>query len=193
MEVVLKDPKLYFDNDKICYRHISSHYWYANYGEFKVVIHKTVGYINVTNLCKSQGKHFKNWHANKSVKSMINNLAEMLAISPNQMLVTIEGGSSIWKKEISGTYAHPILLPHITSWLDHTFAAVASIMVNNFFHLQTSASNIDVLRQDEKPKKVTKGEEEGNVDADGESPLKEPIQTAFKIFRRNDDKFPYRL
>ena len=113
MESVLKDPKLHFDNDKICYQHISSHYWYANYGEFKVVIHKTAGYINVTNLCKAHGKQFYNWHANKSAKAMIACFAEKIIIPEDHMLVTIEGGSGHYKKDICGTYAHPILVPHI--------------------------------------------------------------------------------
>ena len=153
-------------------------------------MHKTAGYINVTRLCKVHGKQFKNWFANKSVKCLIDGLAEKLTISPNQMLVTIEGGSGTSKKDICGTYAHPVLLPHIASWIDHVFAAIASIIVNNFFQLQTKTCNFDVLLQDEKLKKDSMEEQEGGDD-DNSDPSIEESRKALKIFKRLDDKYPY--
>ena len=150
MELVLKTPELYFDNDRICYQHIYSHYWHASYGNFNVVMHKPTGYVNVTRLCKVHGKQFKNWNANKSVKALIDGLAEKLTVPSDQLILSIVGGSGESKKVICGTYAHPILLPHIASWLDHTFAGIVSGMANGFFHLQTQTVDLGVLRHDEK-------------------------------------------
>ena len=106
-----------FDNESICHKQIHGPYWNANYGGLDVVIHKTVGYINVTQLCKANGKQFGNWHRNKSTKAMITELSAKLGnvgvtIPPEHMLVTVEGGSGEHKKLICGTYAHPILLSH---------------------------------------------------------------------------------
>ena len=47
-----------------------------------------------------------------------------------------------------------------------------------------------LLRQDEKLKDP-KGEQEHEDDSGESSNVEKPIQKAFKIFRRNDDKFPY--
>ena len=57
------------------YEQIYKSYWYAKYGEFKIIIHKELGYVNATQLCKTHGKQFKNWHANKGTKDMVIALA----------------------------------------------------------------------------------------------------------------------
>src|SRR5438477_10820665 len=99
---------------EVAFEQIQGNYWYAHYGEFEVVLHKTSSYINVSKFCKAHGKQFNNWHANKSSKSMVASFAERLKISPTHMLITVEGGSDTSSsKDICGTYAHPILLPHI--------------------------------------------------------------------------------
>jgi hypothetical protein len=64
------------DNSKICYEQIYKSYWYANYSEFKVIIHKDLGYVNATQLCNGYKKPFRHWHANKGVKTLIAGLAE---------------------------------------------------------------------------------------------------------------------
>jgi hypothetical protein len=182
--------KIHYENDRICYEQIWKSYWYARYGEFEIVLHKTAGYIYVSKFCKDHGKQFNNWHANKSSKSMIATFAEKLQISPMHMLITVEGGSDTSSKDICGTYAHPILLPHIASWLDHSFAATVGIMVNKFLGLQTATGNFSELLQDVKPKKNIIEEEQHEEDNNSVASLSEPIK-AFKIYRRNDDKYPY--
>lgn len=189
MELVLRSKEL-SGNAKICYQHISSHYWYATYGHFSVVMHKESGYINVTRLCKIHKKSFKNWHANKHSRLLINGLAEKLTITPEKMLVAIVGGSGKSKAVICGTYAHPILLPHIVSWIDSTFAAIVSIMVNTYFQVQTETGDLDVLLQDKKLQKAPKeAKKDGDARNGASSAVK--LKKVFKIFKRLDDKYPY--
>src|SRR3977135_1379024 len=65
----------YIQNEKICYQPIWKSYWDARYGEFMVVMHKALGYVNATHLCKTYQKQFYNWHANKGTRAMIEGLA----------------------------------------------------------------------------------------------------------------------
>ena len=190
MELVLADQKEYFDNEKICYSHIWKSYWYAKYSEFTVVIHKELGYVNATVLCKSLKKQFGHQHANKHTKSLIADLATKLTLNGSpvteaQMIILVKGGSGEYIKVVSGSYVHPILLPHICSWLDHSFAGVVSIMANNFFGLQTRTSNIQTILADEKLKPEPKVEEDEKDDG------KPSLKKIFKIFARNDTKYPY--
>lgn len=198
MELVLADPKQYFNNDKMCYQQIWKSYWYAIYSEFTVVIHKPLGYINVTQLCKTCKKQFYNWHANKSVKALIADLAEKLTLSgcpvtTEQMLIVIKGGTGQYKAIVSGTYAHPILIPHIASWLDHSFAGVVSIMLNTFCGLQTRTGSLESILEDEakKPEPKADDSDDGDSDDDGDDDDRIILKKSFKIFARKDLKFPY--
>ena len=197
MELVLADPKQYFDNEKVCYQQIWQSYWYAKYGEFTVVIHKAVGYVNVTQLCKTYKKHFYHWSANKNVKALIAGLAEKLTlngcpVTTEQMLIVIKGGTGQYKAVVSGTYVHPILLPHIASWLDHSFAGVVSIMTNNFCGLQTRTGSLESILQDEKKPEPKLETDDGDDSDDDDIKVDRTIlKKSFKIFARKDTKFPY--
>jgi KilA-N domain len=198
MEIVLSKAKKYFDNEKICYQQIFKSYWYANYGDLTVVIHKELGYVNASLLCKTYKKQFGHWHRNKNTKAIIAGLAEKIStngapVTAEQMVITVKGGSGAYKKHICGTYVHPILFPHIASWLDHTFAGVVSIMVNNFFGLQTKTGDLTSILEDMKQKPEPKDEEDEDDVSDVEDVVPEKLKKTFKIFARNDPKFPYQV
>src|SRR3977135_3783367 len=193
------------ENAKLCYQPIWKSYWYARYGEFVVVMHKALGYVNATQLCKTYEKHFYHWSANKATKAMIAGLAAKQtslgnAITAEHMMITVEGGSGAQKKIICGTYVHPILLPHIISWLDPQFADAVSILINDFYGLQSRTYNLESILEDEKKKKKApppesepEDEDADNV-SDGESEdevVPPKLKKCFKIFARKDRKFPY--
>src|SRR5271154_5235466 len=134
-------------NDKICYEHVWKSYWLAKYGELTVTIHKDLGYVNATKLCKAHKKQFGHWHRNKNTMAIMDDLAETLThggspVKRSEMMITVEGGSKKHKSTVCGTYVHPILLPHIVSWLDAKYAAVASFLTNNFYGLQTKTGDL---------------------------------------------------
>ena len=54
----------------ICYEQICGDYWYGQYGEFKVVINKSNGYINVNKMCKDGGKQFSDWTRLQGTKEL---------------------------------------------------------------------------------------------------------------------------
>ena len=53
-------------------------------------------------------------------------------IIADNMMIMVKGGSGAHAKIIAGSYVHPVLLPHIMSWMDSAFANVVSDMVNGF-------------------------------------------------------------
>jgi KilA-N domain len=56
---------------ELAFQHIKGNYWYAAYGEFKVIMDKTNGYINATKMCTSGGKELCDWIKNKSSQELI--------------------------------------------------------------------------------------------------------------------------
>src|SRR3977135_2526070 len=110
------------------------------------------------------------------------------------MMITIEGGSGVQKKIICGTYVHPVLLPHIISWLDPQFADAVSVLINDFYGLQSRTYNLESILSDEKKKKTPPPEPESDDVSDGESEdqvVPPKLKKCFKIFARKDRKFPY--
>jgi hypothetical protein len=203
--LLTKPEQLLIDNGKICYNQIYKSYYNATYGGLDTVMHMDTGYVNISQLCKTFKRQFGNWHRNKATKAMIDDLAEQLThagspVTRAQMIFTVEGGSGKQKKLIGGTYVHPILFPHIVSWMDSSYAAVASILTNNFFSLQTKTGDLSSILQDAKAKPEPKAEESGDDEKEGDdddvsSDDGEPnkLKKSFKLFVRKDPKFPYQV
>src|SRR5277367_4935817 len=45
----------------ICFEHIKDDYWYGAYGDFRVVVMKTNGWVNASKMCKDGGKDMYDW------------------------------------------------------------------------------------------------------------------------------------
>ena len=122
---------------ELAYEQIEGNFWYAEYGLFRVVMMKDIGYINASEMCSSNGKEYSDWaHENQdlinALRSMMDNEHDT---SPTSIFV--EPGDTPNKKLISGTYCHPDLIPHIACWASGSFALVFNRIVNNYFGLDT--------------------------------------------------------
>ena len=51
-----------------------SGYWYGLYGDFRVVMDKTSGYVNATKMCRAGGKDYKDWSRLKGTQELIQTL-----------------------------------------------------------------------------------------------------------------------
>ena len=141
---------------QIAYEQIDDEYWYGRYGPFKAVIHSTSGYVNATKLCNDCCKRFRDWKENKSSQEMIKaveqrlefhrpNLPEHVSIDLPTAALFEERGISSNMNEISGMYAHPLLIPHIASWASPRFAIIVSEIVNDYV---SSAYKWFIMQQD---------------------------------------------
>jgi hypothetical protein len=128
----------------ICYQQIKDNFWYAQYGEFTVVMMKDRGYINATKLCKDGGKDFRHWKENATAKALISTLEQQLRLEASDIskaadevidltcgdrVVGIPTGRCYTLKMvncncfseegciISGSYIHALLIPHVACWI----------------------------------------------------------------------------
>ena len=136
----------------IVFEHINEKYAYGAYGDFKVIMMKKNSYINATKLCSEHNKQLKHWLENKNGKDLIDEVKKDInhsksstvaypAVEKNgdmntnneeiEPIITIKGGNKKLQL-ITGTYVHPLLIPHIASWISPVFAIKVSKIVNEF-------------------------------------------------------------
>jgi len=149
---------------RISYKQINSKFSYGKYGEFKVILMNSNGYINATKLCALAGKHFFHWMGNKQSKGLITEIEKELSDhgiplpgkttvnSGQKSMITITTGSKTIT-ETRGTYVHPLLVPHVASWCSPKFAISVSKIVNNF-----------LIKDFEKQKRLELNEKNGIID-----------------------------
>lgn len=114
--------------DEIIYESVTPEYGWGRYGDFKVLIRKSDGYINLTKLCKDGGKELSDWTRLKCATFLLNELKASPQICGDGILTVVVGGANV---EIRGTYGHPLLAPHVASWTSPAFAVKVSYIVND--------------------------------------------------------------
>ena len=110
---------------------IDDKFAYAKYGEFKVIMMRDNGYINVSNLCKEGGKEFKQWMSLEYSNAFLDSFSTDLGIPSSNLLIHINGSNT--NVLTRGTYAHPDLVPHIASWVSSEFAIKVSKIFKGYF------------------------------------------------------------
>lgn len=133
----------------IIYEAIDDNHSYGKYGDFRVIIMNSNGYINATKLCnyfnesKSANepkKEFRKWKENDGSEQLIDEINSYIEtrrnsggivgteFSNNSAIIVVTTGT----KMLHGTYVHPLLVPHITSWISPKFAIQVSKIVNDY-------------------------------------------------------------
>jgi hypothetical protein len=110
----------------LAYESINDKYSRAKYGEFNVIMDMTNGYINATKLCADGDKLMKNWLRNDNNKELIAEF-EKNQLNNEPVLFTSDSYGIT-----RGSYVHPLLIPHIASWVSPSFARKVSVIVNNY-------------------------------------------------------------
>jgi len=124
---------------KIGYEAINDKFSYGNYGEFKVILMNSNGYINATKLCASAKKQFVHWMENKQSKALIESVEnEIKNVAEEKAFIKITGTSNTL---IRGTYVHPLLITHIASWCSAEFAVKVSIWLEEWKRINPLNSN----------------------------------------------------
>jgi len=116
-----------YNLSELIYESVSDEYGWGKYGDFKVLIRRKDGYINASKLCKDGGKLIGNWSQMQGSKQYVEEFKGSIGI-PIDPLEAIVTGSN----DTRGTYAHPLLIPHIASWVSPKFAIMVSKIVNNY-------------------------------------------------------------
>jgi len=79
------------------------------------------GYINITNLCKAGGKHFKNWNQNDKTKRFLDVLSSTAGIPTVELLKQEQGGNGE-----RHTWAHTQVAINIAQWISPEFDVLVS-------------------------------------------------------------------
>lgn len=125
------------DLSEIVFESLNDSYARGRYGPFAVILRRADNYVNATKLAALGEKRFDHWLANKGSKELIAAVAARLAAPPGNPgdalgrqaapTATVTGGAT---PEVRGTYVHPLLVPHIASWVSTEFAIKASEILN---------------------------------------------------------------
>ena len=130
------------NTQEIIYESIDNKFAYAKYGEFKVMMMKDNGYINITKLCKEGKKEFFNWKRLESSKKFLDDFSTEVGIPTPDLLIVINSGNT--NVLTRGTYAHPDLVPHVASWISSKFA-VYIMKIIKLWRSQNEQNNIDYM------------------------------------------------
>ena len=137
--------------NQIIFENINEDYSYGMYSDFKVIIHTKSSYINITQLCKSADKRFDNWLQNNKSVELINYVNENELSKHSTLKATFTkkaGGTNEILALVSGTYAHPLIVPQVAQWISPKFAIMVSKIINE--HLVDEY----LLQLDEKDGKI---------------------------------------
>src|SRR5277367_4622610 len=140
----------------ICFEHIKDDYWYGAYGEFRVVMMKTNGWVNASKMCKDGGKKFNDWTRLQSTKQLLETFNRLeasenttdiktedgntcgdrptgiTATRCNTLKIVVENNFSETGRLISGTYCPADLIPSIAGWISPEFQIKANRIINHY-------------------------------------------------------------
>jgi len=116
----------YYNLSELIHEPLNEEYGWGKYGDFKVLIRKKDGYINASKLCKDGGKKFNDWSRMQSSEKFIEEFKGSAGHHVEPIEVNMAG-----LYETRGTYAHPLIIPHIASWISAEFAFRVSHIVND--------------------------------------------------------------
>jgi hypothetical protein len=80
------------------------------------------GFINITNLCKAGGKHFKHWNSIDKTKRFLEVLSSAVGI-PTSEIIKAGTGSNYLNSQ---TWAHPQVAINIAQWISPKFDVLVS-------------------------------------------------------------------
>ena len=114
----------------VVYEPLYKHFFYAQLGDFKLIIDTHTGYFNVTKFCVSGGKQYKNWLQTKSAKEYIEYLKNHLN---EPLMYEYKGGKNESDLLVRGTYVSRFLITHVGCWMSPDFAYKTTEIVTNYF------------------------------------------------------------
>src|SRR5271156_1381491 len=141
---------------QVCFEQIKENYWYALYGDFRIVMDKRDCYVNATKMYRSGGKDYKDWSRLKGSQQLMQTLQiinsgggvmentqaeeNVLEGTPRQICTIRSPACKILHnfnhtdtdRLISGTDIHPDLVPSVAGWISPLFQINENRVVNGY-------------------------------------------------------------
>jgi len=129
---------------------INDDFSWGKYADFEVVIMNKNGFINCTKMCQhisdetGHQRLLKNWTPITNAKELIKAVSSTAGQQATDLMPIIKGGKI---QEITGTYCHPDLVPHIASWASPQFAVKVARIVNEYLSREAKDEREKLLRK----------------------------------------------
>lgn len=130
----------------LIYTSIDEKYGAGHIGEFEVVIMRSNGFVNASKLvlqAKSKDgnpKLYTNWHKLDTAKTQIEAVSKHTGTSSESLLIEVKGGND---QRITGTYAHPLLIPMIAQWASAEYAVMVSLIMLKHHEVETQVVRVE--------------------------------------------------
>jgi hypothetical protein len=92
-----------------------------------VIVSRSDGFVDATQLCKAGGKQFKHWYSLESTKQLVLVLKSKVGIPTLDLIEINKGGNHI------GSWIHPDLAIQLAQWISPLFALQVSEWIRTLF------------------------------------------------------------
>ncbi|AGD92862.1 putative KilA-N domain-containing protein [Megavirus lba] len=139
------------DIRNIIFEDIDDEYGYGTLYEYKVVLMKKNGYVNISKMLGKNKKNFDDWL--KESCELIETVAKIYQMPKNKLYEHVLDEY----KDVCGTYVHPKLIIHIASWCSTEYAMKVSDIVTEY-HAKEEVEKRELLlkKKDDKIDKLSK-------------------------------------
>ena len=137
-------------NLNLIYDTINDKFGIGCFGEFEVAIMRSNGYVNVSKLVQQaktkngEPKLFKNWYQNDRSKELIEAVSATTRLPIESILQEVKQGGD---QRLTGTYAHPVLVPMIAQWASAVYSIKVSHIMLKYHETENKAYQIQVLQE----------------------------------------------
>jgi hypothetical protein len=109
-----------------------------------IIISRSDGFVNVTDLCRAGGKRFNHWYSLESTKQLIYEAASEAGIPASQLLDIKKGNSGDFNQ---GSWIHPDLAIQLAQWISPSFALQVSKWIRTLFTDGNVSINIELQNE----------------------------------------------
>uniref|UniRef100_A0AAT9UR05 KilA N domain protein n=1 Tax=Apapanepox virus TaxID=3049969 RepID=A0AAT9UR05_9POXV len=118
------------DTESIKLYHINTRFVLLKLSDIEIIVMMNNGYVNVTKLCNSRNKQFKDW---KSLDSSIQLINDIASTKKDGTDIIIDISRKTDNEMLKGEYVPPVLLQHIAYWISSYVAIKVSILLRYYF------------------------------------------------------------
>lgn len=118
----------------LIYENINDDFGHGKYGDYRILVMRKNGYINITKLVayasNKQGnpKTYSPWRQCKAASELIIEVTNETGLSEAELIIEPNVGN-----DFRGTYVHEDLSPSIASWASPKFALMVNRVINKYY------------------------------------------------------------
>lgn len=166
------------------------------FGDFKIIIDSTNGFVNATKLCASGGRRFKKWLENDRSKRYIDFVKRIHSTGNGEdfrIMYECKGGPDKTSNLLKGTYVHEDLVVSIACWVSDEFAYKVNLIIRSVLVKEIIDKHAkEIMAMETKMIKLENDVEKYKAFEEDISPktLDESKRNVF-ILTKINDSFPY--